>query len=81
MKEGQLDKIELKIDGLSDHLSRIDVTLAAQHVVLEEHIRRTKQLETVIVPIKSHVDKVQGGVVLIGIIATILSVLHYLGRI
>lgn len=79
MKDEQLDKIENKIDLLGSHLSSIDITLAAQHISLKDHIRRTTQIENALIPIKSHVDKVQGGIVLLGLIATVLSVLHYLG--
>ncbi len=81
MKEDQLDKIENKIDLIGSRLSSIDITLASQHVSLKDHIRRTTQLEVALAPIKSHVDKVQGAVVLLGVIATVLSVLHYLGRV
>lgn len=78
MKDEQLDKIENKIDLLASHLSNIYITLAAQHVSLEDHIRRTTQLEEALAPIKSHVDKVQGAIILLGLMTTLLSLLHYL---
>ncbi len=80
MKEDQLDKIENKIDILSAHLSNIDVTLAAQHVSLDDHIRRTELIEADLAPIKSHVSQVQGAIRLIGFVAIVLGILHYLGR-
>lgn len=50
MSDTKLDKIDSKIDKLQDKLSSIDVTLAAQHVSLKEHIRRTELLEHQVSP-------------------------------
>lgn len=44
-----LEKTDSRIDN-------IDVTLAKQHAVLEEHIRRTEVLEATVVPIKAKSD-------------------------
>lgn len=51
MEGHRLDRIEDKIDKLGERLNSIDVTLAAQHVSLEHHIRRTEILEEVVKPI------------------------------
>lgn len=53
---GKLDKIENKIDKVIDHTTSIDITLAKQHLVLEEHIKRTALLEKQVVPIQEHVN-------------------------
>lgn len=44
-EEKRLERIEAKIDDISDHMGSIDVTLAMQHESLKNHIRRTEALE------------------------------------
>ena len=70
----RLERIEVKIDKLSDHLGSIDSTLSAQHVSLKDHIRRTEILEENIVPIRRHFDMVKGALALITIIGTIVAI-------
>ena len=72
----KLERIEVKLDGLSEHLSSIDVTLAAQHVSLRDHIRRTEILETELKPIKAHVDRVSGALKLITLLAALATILE-----
>jgi hypothetical protein len=67
----RLERIEVKIDDISDHLGSIDVTLGAQHVSLKEHIRRTALIESELLPIKKHVNMIQGAIALITVLATI----------
>jgi len=67
----RLERIEQKLDDSNDHLASIDVTLAAQHVSLREHIRRTAALEQEMKPIKKHIDMVSGALKLIGLLAAI----------
>ncbi len=38
-------RTDAKLEKIEAHLSRIDVTLAKNTVSLEEHIRRTEQIE------------------------------------
>ena len=45
-------KFERKLDKITDKLSSIDVTLAAQHESLKEHMRRTELLERQLEPLK-----------------------------
>lgn len=70
----RLERIEGKIDGIGDHLGSIDVTLAAQHVSLKEHIRRTAILESELKPIKRHVDMVHGALKFLALFAMILGI-------
>lgn len=69
--EDKLERIECKIDKVVDHLGSIDVTLAAQHASLKEHIRRTELLEQEVAPIKTHVNMISGGLKLIGLLAAL----------
>lgn len=48
MHDVKLDRIEMKIDKLSERLNSVDVTLAAQHVSLDEHKRRSIANETAV---------------------------------
>lgn len=74
----QLDRIEEKVDRVSQRQDRIDVTLAKQHVSLDEHMRRTELLESEIQPLKkAHAAWVGLGKGLT-ILATALGVLHTL---
>ncbi len=75
MDDKRLERIEDKIDKVRDHLGSIDSTLAAQHVSLEDHIRRTALLEAELKPIKKHVDMVNGAMKFLAAIALILSIL------
>jgi hypothetical protein len=56
MDDKRSERIEEKLDEISDRLAVIDVTLAKQHVVLDEHVRRTNLLEQQLAPIKSDID-------------------------
>lgn len=82
--DDNFSRLENKIDKLDDRLCSIDVTLAAQHVSLKEHMRRTQLLEEDVAPIKVHVAMIQGGLKLIsliglsvGFIAAIVEILMY----
>lgn len=81
MDDKRLERIEVKIDDIGDHLGSIDVTLAAQHVQLKEHIRRTALLEAELKPVKKHVDMVNGVMkflTALGVIAGIVEVIRQL---
>lgn len=76
MSDKRLDKIDEKLSKIDDKLGSIDTTLAAQHVSLKEHMRRTELLEKEIRPIKTHVNMVQGAIALITILATIAGIIQ-----
>ncbi len=69
MHDIKLDRIETKLDKVNDRINSIDVTLAAQHASLVEHIKRTAILETQLEPIKTHVANIQGALKFIGAMA------------
>lgn len=74
--EDRLIRIEDKLDKVSDKLGSIDSTLAAQHVSLEMHIKRTDLLEAQIEPIKKHVAMIQGALKLIGLVSVAAGVVE-----
>lgn len=60
--EKRLDRLEEKLDSVSDQLASIDKTLVANTVILEEHQRRSlanekavELLEAQVLPISKHV--------------------------
>lgn len=59
MSDDKLNRIENKLDILSDKIGSIDKTLAAQHESLKDHIRRTEILEVAIKPVVNHVAIIQ----------------------
>jgi hypothetical protein len=68
-------RIEEKLDKIVDKIGRIDVTLAAQYVSLEEHIKRTKMLEDRVKPIEDHVVMLGAMTRIIGAAVTIIGVI------
>jgi hypothetical protein len=61
----RIDRLEQKLDNVTDKLNSIDRTLIANTVILEEHQRRSianeaavKLLETQVLPISKHVHTV-----------------------
>jgi archaellum component FlaC len=74
MDDQRLTRIEAKIDDLSEHLGSIDSTLAGQHAVLREHIRRTAALEKKLEPVEKHVTIVHGIFKLIGVMGTVAAI-------
>jgi hypothetical protein len=78
-----LKRFEFKLDKIDQRINNIDVTLAAQHESLKDHIRRTNILEDQIKPIQKHVAMVDGitkFIGLLGILAGIAEAVAYVLR-
>lgn len=82
------DDVGEKLGQISEHLGKIDVTLAKQSVVLEHHIRRSdmieKRVEQVaaeLAPIKTHVAAVGGVVKALAILGTSVGLIVGLAKI
>lgn len=74
MDEGSrrtLDRLEAKLDDTADHLSKIDVTLTAQHISLKDHIERTNILQEIVLKVNRKVTLAEGALMLIGAVATV----------
>lgn len=80
MDDKRLERIESKLDDSNEHLASIDVTLAEQHVSIKEHMRRTNLLEIELKPIKAHVNRVEGALKLLALIATVAAIIEFLWR-
>lgn len=76
MDDRRLERIEVKIDDVSDRIGSIDATLAAQHVSLELHIKRTNLLEEKLAPVERHVAMLNGALKLLGILAVLGGLLE-----
>jgi predicted nuclease with TOPRIM domain len=74
--EQQLIRLEAKVDDSNEHLSSIDVTLALQHESLRLHMKRSDQLEDIVKGLKTKSDMTSGAIKMLGLIATILTVLE-----
>lgn len=70
------ERLENKIDVISDRISNIDVTLGKQAVILEEHVRRTDLLEKAMKPVENHVHAVHTILKLLGFVAVIATILE-----
>jgi len=79
----KIDRVLEKLDTLDGRVDNIDVTMAKQSVILDEHVRRTNILEEELRPIKKHVGMVNaivkiligvGG--LVGFLATLKALLE-----
>lgn len=75
-------KILEKIEGINKHLYSIDVTLVKQHASWEVHMARTTTNEKLIEvllkemePVKKHINHVQGGFMLLGLISLLLGII------
>lgn len=75
-----LDKLENKMDQVDGRLNSMDKTLVKQEENLKEHIRRTEILENELKPIKKHVSHIEGGLKLLGALATIAGLLSGLAK-
>jgi transposase-like protein len=70
------NRVEDKLDIISAKISSIDLTLAAQHISLEQHIKRTNLLEEEIKPVKKHVDMMNGAAKLLSFIAMTAAIIE-----
>lgn len=78
MSQKKLEVIENKIDKMDLRLNSIDVTLASQHEVLKDHIRRTELLEVAVAPISKEVNMVHGALKFIGLLSTAAIIIDVL---
>jgi len=71
-----INRLEVKVDKVLERVGNIDVTLAAQHESLKDHIRRTELLEGEIEPIKKHVAMVGGAMKALGVLALLAGIVE-----
>jgi len=71
----KLDSIDSKIDKLDSRTDSIDVTLAKQHVSLEDHKRRSEANEKAVEILKEEVKPIVSHVYLMGVFGKIALVI------
>lgn len=83
----RLDRIETKVDKVLEHQAAHGETLAAQHISLKDHMRRTDILEKAVMPMVRKWDMVQGAgkligtmILLAGGIEGLVALLEYMSR-
>lgn len=71
MDSSREERLEAKVDHVIDKIENINVTLAAQHESLKDHIRRTELLEEEVKPLLKHDHMAMGILKLFGFLALI----------
>jgi hypothetical protein len=69
--EDRLERIEVKIDKIVDHIGSIDITLAKQQISLDDHIARTALLEKAMEPLTKDRNAIHGILKFLGLVFTI----------
>ncbi len=72
--ERRIERIEAKVDDISEKLCETNVILGAQHESLKLHMKRSDLLEEAMKPLQRHVAMVDGALRLLGILATIVAI-------
>lgn len=79
--DNKLNKIDERLDKLTESVHSIDKTLARQEENLKEHMRRSEANEKAVEllsielkPIKTHVNRIDGALKLIGLIAVAIGI-------
>lgn len=75
MDDKRLGRIEGKLDQTNAELAKINITLAAQHVSLVDHIRRTAILESELKPVKTRMDMIVGAIKLITVAGVLVGLI------
>ena len=74
-----MSDIDKKLDDIAKDISGINVTLAKQSVLLDDHVKRSKQLEDRVEPLEKQHHEIVGSVKflkIIGVVASILEAIH-----
>lgn len=67
-------RIENKLDKIIDHLSTIDVTLAAKSATDQDVKRRLELAEAQLEPVRRHVARAEGAAKLVALAATVVAI-------
>jgi uncharacterized coiled-coil protein SlyX len=78
--DDRFNRLEEKIDKIDDKLAKTNEILAAQHVSLEMHMKRTDLLEQKLEPVERHVAAVHTILKFIGLISVFATILDVIGR-
>lgn len=68
--KSRMDRIEDKLDGVSDHCHSIDRTLGRNTDDIAKHIRRTDTLQDMVDKFSKHLTRVNGIIWFVGFVVT-----------
>jgi hypothetical protein len=71
MPDDQINRIEDKIDTIVDKIGNIDITLAKQSIILDEHTRRSTALEAIVLPMQRKMGYAEGALKFIGLVCVV----------
>ncbi len=74
----RLERIEQKLDATNIHLVSIDLTLVDQKKDLVYHIKRTDDLQAIVMHVNKHVDMVNGALKFIGALGILIAVYEFI---
>lgn len=74
MDDARADRLESKIDKITEQLSEMNVTMAKQEVNLQLHMKRSDLLEKQMIPVRKHVAMVHGVVKFIGVLSILSGI-------
>lgn len=79
--DNRLDMLHVTVEKLDTRLDSIDKTLVKNDANLENHMYRTELLEKEVssvklsvIPLKTHVDRIDGGLRLLGLISLVAGI-------
>jgi uncharacterized coiled-coil protein SlyX len=78
--ERRIERIEAKVDTISDKLGETNNILAAQHESLKLHMKRSDMLEKALKPLQRHVSMLEGALKLVGFIASATVLIEIVRR-
>lgn len=70
----RFSRMEDKIDKVIEKISSIDKTLVKQSVILDEHVKRSTQLENRMDPVETHVKMINGVIKFILLVSAIAGI-------
>lgn len=74
MSNERLQRMEDKLDDISEHLWSVDKTLASLTMILDEHQRRSTAMEEQVKPMLELKTKIEGCINLVYVIAAIATI-------
>lgn len=68
-------RLEDKLDKITEKIASIDVTLAKVQVNVDEHVRRSTNLEDRVVPLETQLAMLNGALKLLGVLAMVVGLI------
>jgi hypothetical protein len=68
--------IDEKLDKIVSDVGEIKVVQAAQHVTLQEHMKRSDALEQIVLPLQTKMNYAEGALKLIGFLSILAGIIE-----